>query len=55
MAGEKAAVASGADVGEGLRKRPVNNGTPAPVAPQPTDNKKQAAQKVRPKQKMIVC
>lgn len=49
MAANKAAVASGADVGDGLRKRPVNNGTPAPATPQPEDNKK-AAKKVSLKQ-----
>lgn len=47
MAADRAAVASGADVGDGLRKRPVNNGTPTPVTPQPQDNKKQVAKKVR--------
>lgn len=48
MAADRAAIASGADVGDGLRKRPVNNGTPTPATPQPQDNKKQVAKKVRP-------
>lgn len=47
MAADRAAVASGADVADGLRKRPVNNGTPTPPTSQPEDNKKKAAKKVR--------
>lgn len=47
MAADKAAVASGADLGDGLRKRPINNGSTVPTAIQPEDNKKQVAKKVR--------
>jgi dolichyl-phosphate-mannose-protein mannosyltransferase len=47
MAADKAAVASGADLGDGLRKRPVAASQPAPaLVVQPEDNKK-ALKKVR--------
>lgn len=41
MAADKAAVASGADLGDGLRQRPVaGQATSTPPTPQPEDNKK---------------
>ena len=46
MAAEKAAVASGADFGDGLRKRHGNNATQQDVVAQPEDKKK-SAKKVR--------
>ncbi|KAH7320913.1 Dolichyl-phosphate-mannose-protein mannosyltransferase-domain-containing protein [Stachybotrys elegans] len=51
MSADKAAVASGADVGDGLRKRPVAASQPplAAVVPQPEDNKK-----LKPKEKSLL-
>lgn len=47
MASSKPVVASGADVGDGVRRRPIAAGQSVPVTAKPeVDNKKQIAKKV---------